>query len=43
MAVWGFKTSEEIGKKVMAYDPIPGGYVGCESLEELTGGKAWSL
>ena len=43
MAVWGFKTSEEIGEKVMAYDPIPGGFIACESLEELTGGKAWSL
>lgn len=42
MTVWGFKTSEEIGENVMAYDPIPGAYIGCESLEELTGGKAWS-
>ena len=43
MAVWGFKTSEEIGENVMAYDPVPGAFKGCESLEELTGGKAWSL
>ena len=43
IAVWGFKTSEEIGENVMAYDPVPGAYKGCESLDELTGGKAWSL
>lgn len=41
--VWAFKTSEEIGKNVLAYDPIPGKQKGCVSLEEATGGKAWSL
>lgn len=41
--VWAFKTSEEIGKDVLAYDPIPGKQKGCISLEEATGGKAWSL
>ncbi len=42
-AVWAFKTSEEIGEKVLAYDPTPGVQKGCVSLEEATGGKAWSL
>lgn len=42
-AVWAYKTSEEIGKNVLAYDPIPGEQKGCVSLEEVTGGKAWSL
>ena len=41
--VWAFKTSEEIGKNVLAYDPIPGKQKGCVSLEEATGGKAWAL
>ncbi|RPE00183.1 gluconate 2-dehydrogenase subunit 3 family protein [Aureibaculum marinum] len=41
-AVWAYKTSEEIGKNVLAYDPIPGKQQGCISLEE-TRGKAWSL
>lgn len=43
MSVWGFRTSEYIGENVMAYDPIPGVNIGCGSLDELTGGKAWSL
>lgn len=42
-AIWAYKTSEQIGKKVLAYDPIPGWQKGCMSLEEATGGKAWSL
>ena len=42
-SIWAFKTSEHIGKNVLAYDPIPGSQKGCISLEEATGGKAWSL
>ena len=38
-----FKTSEYIGENVMAYLPVPGQYKGCVSLDEATGGKAWSL
>ncbi len=41
--VWAYKSSEEIGKKVLVYDPIPGEQKGCISLEEATGGKAWAL
>lgn len=41
--VWAYKSSKEIGKNVLAYDPIPGEQKGCISLEEATGGKAWSL
>ena len=41
--IWGFKTSEEIGEKVLAYDPVPGVYSGCISLQETTEGKVWSL
>ncbi|MCB0471979.1 MAG: gluconate 2-dehydrogenase subunit 3 family protein [Flavobacteriaceae bacterium] len=43
ISLWAFKTSEAIGKKVLAYDPIPGSYSGCIPLNETTGGKAWSL
>ncbi len=39
----GYFTSEKIGEEVLAYDPIPAGFVPCASLEELTGGKSWSL
>ena len=41
--VWAYRKSEEIGKNVMAYDPIPGVQLGCIPLEEATGGKRWSL
>ncbi|GGZ73367.1 gluconate 2-dehydrogenase subunit 3 family protein [Algibacter mikhailovii] len=42
-AIWAFKNSEEIGENVLAYDPIPGIQKGCISVNEATGGKAWSL
>ncbi|MBJ2174972.1 gluconate 2-dehydrogenase subunit 3 family protein [Aureibaculum sp. A20] len=41
-AVWAYRTSEEIGENVLAYDPVPGVQKGCISIEE-TKGKAWSL
>lgn len=42
-SVWVYKTSKEIGTKVLVYDPIPGQQKGCITLEEATGGRAWSL
>ncbi len=39
----GFFTSQLVGEDVLAYNPIPGDYVGCLPLEEATGGKVWSL
>lgn len=42
-AIWAYKTSEQVGETVLAYDPVPGKQLGCISLEEATGGKAWSL
>lgn len=41
--IWAYKTSETIGEEVLAYLPVPGQYVPCASVEELTGGKAWSI
>ena len=43
VSIFGFKTHKEIGENVLAYLPVPGEQVGCDSLEKLTGGKAWSL
>ncbi len=43
LSIWGFRTSREIGENVLAYAPVPGQQIGCDSLEKLTGGKAWSL
>ena len=42
-AIWAYKKSELIGENVLAYDPVPGMQKGCISLDEATGGKAWSL
>jgi len=43
MTIWGYKTSEYVGEEVLAYLPVPGEYIGCGDLNELTGGKAWSI
>jgi hypothetical protein len=43
LAIWGYKTSEYVGEEVLAYLPVPGEYIGCGDVQELTGGKAWSL
>jgi len=43
LTIWGYKTSEYVGEKVLAYLPVPGEYAPCGDTEELTGGKAWSL
>ncbi len=42
-AIFGYCNSETVGESVLAYDPIPGGYQGCVSVDEATGGNAWSL
>lgn len=43
LTIWGYKTSEYVGEEVLEYLPVPGEYIGCGDLNELTGGKAWSL
>ena len=43
MTIWGYKASEYVGEEVLAYLPVPGEYIACGDLEELTGGKAWSI
>ena len=40
-AIWAYMTSEEIGKNVLNYDPIPGGYDGCIAVDSV--GNKWSL
>lgn len=42
LTINAYRTNEQIGETVMPYDPIPSTYE-CGDLEELTGGKAWSL
>lgn len=41
MAIWAYFTSEEMGEKVLSYDPIPAGYEGCKPVTEV--GNRWSL
>jgi len=43
MATWGYKSSEYVGEEVLAYLPVPGEYIACGDVNELSGGKAWSL
>ncbi|WP_299256443.1 gluconate 2-dehydrogenase subunit 3 family protein [uncultured Aquimarina sp.] len=43
IAIYGFKTSKEIAENVLNYLPVPGEYVGCDSVQNLTGGKDWAL
>ncbi|MFL0682149.1 secreted protein [Algoriphagus aquaeductus] len=39
--LWAYFSSEEIGKNVLSYDPIPGEFRGCMPLSEV--GNTWSL
>ncbi len=39
--LFGYYTSKEVGTEVLNYDPVPGVYKGCISIEEV--GNAWSL
>lgn len=41
--IWSYRTSEQIGENVLAYLPVPGEYIPCGDVNELTGGKAWSI
>ena len=41
MVIWAYFTSEEIGKNVLNYDPIPQEYIGCMPLSDV--GNRYSL
>ncbi|WP_378172323.1 gluconate 2-dehydrogenase subunit 3 family protein [Aquimarina sp. SS2-1] len=43
LSIFGFKTSKDIAENVLNYLPVPGEYVGCDSVQNLTGGKGWAL
>ena len=42
MTIYVYKNSEEVGENILAYDPVPAAYY-CGDLQELTGGKSYSL
>lgn len=41
MAIWAYFSSEEIGKHVLNYDPIPQEYIGCKPVSEV--GNRWTF
>ncbi|MEM9260971.1 MAG: gluconate 2-dehydrogenase subunit 3 family protein [Bacteroidota bacterium] len=43
MVIAHYFGSEEVATTQLAYDPIPGGYIPCGDLQELSGGKAWAI
>lgn len=43
MGIWAWKNSEVVGENVLWYDPIPGIYIPCGTVEELGNGKTMSL
>ncbi|MDW7693316.1 gluconate 2-dehydrogenase subunit 3 family protein [Flammeovirgaceae bacterium SG7u.111] len=43
LTIWGYKCNEYIGEQVLAYLPVPGQYVSCGDVQELSGGRAWSI
>lgn len=42
VTIQAYLTTENIGENILAYDPVPGAYY-CGDLQELTGGKSWSI
>ncbi|MDH3697516.1 MAG: gluconate 2-dehydrogenase subunit 3 family protein [Flavobacteriaceae bacterium] len=42
ITILGYKTSEYIGERVLPYLPVPGTYVACGDVNELSEGKIWS-
>ncbi len=43
MIVGAYFNSEPVATTMLAYDPVPGAYIPCGDLQELTGGKAWAI
>lgn len=41
LSLLGYFTSEQIGKEVLSFDPIPGGYKACIPVSEI--GNAWTI
>ncbi len=41
--IGAYFNTEEIATTLLAYDPVPGEYIPCGDLQELTGGKAWAI
>ncbi len=42
MTIHAYRNSEQVGENILVYDPVPTAYY-CGDLQELTGGKSYSL
>lgn len=42
LTITAYLTTEEVGENILMYDPVPTTYF-CGDLQEITGGKSWSL
>jgi hypothetical protein len=43
MIISTYFNTEEVATTMLAYDPVPGEYIPCGDLQELSGGKAWAI
>lgn len=43
MIISTYFNTEEVATTMLVYNPVPGEYIPCGDLQELTGGKAWAL
>ncbi len=43
MVIGAYYATETIAKEVLVFNPVPGPYKGCVTVEEATGGKTWAL
>ena len=43
MIIGSYFNTEEVATTLLAYEPVPGEYIPCGDLQELTGGKAWAI
>lgn len=43
MIISSYFNTEEVATTLLAYDPVPGEYIPCGDLQELTGGKVWAI
>ncbi|MBC6995004.1 gluconate 2-dehydrogenase subunit 3 family protein [Neolewinella lacunae] len=43
MIISTYFRTEEVAKTLLVYDPVPGEYIPCGDLQELTGGKSWAI
>ena len=43
MVIGAYYATETVAKEVLVFNPVPGPYRGCVSVEEATGGKTWAL